>query len=125
MASLLGMPGFAAADLFADWGPLCVGVFTTFTAAFFGLLLRSRVATALSAVAGILTTLVFRPWWAFWPEPTDDREVQGFQDDFRFLAWWWVVASVGAITACIDAYQRRTRQSRPVEDVPPKANGPA
>ena len=44
MASLLGMPGFAAADLFADWGLLCVGVFMTFTAAFFGLLLRSRVA---------------------------------------------------------------------------------
>jgi hypothetical protein len=115
MGPLLGMAGLDAAGFAADWGLLCVGVVTTITAAFFGLLLRSRVATVLSAVAGLITTLVFHPWWAFWPEPSDNWEVQEFQDDFRFLAWWWVVGSVGAITACIDAYQRRTRDSRPGE----------
>jgi len=68
---------------------------------------HKTTATVLCAAGAVLTTVVFHPWEAFWPEPSDNWEVRSFQDDFRFLAWWWVVGSVGAVTACMDAYRRR------------------
>jgi hypothetical protein len=112
--SLLGLAGLAEAALAEALGLMCLGVFLTITAAFFGVLLRSKVAAGLSAVLHLFTTAVFLPWQAFWPESSDDSDVRSFQASFRFLAWWWVVACMGTITACLDAYRRmRTDRTSP------------
>lgn len=108
--SLLGMAGVAASGPMADWGLLCLGLFLTVATALFGLLLRSKSATAASAVIATLTTFAFRPWEAFWPEPSDNWEAQEFQADFLFLARIWVIGVIGATTAVIDAYQRHTNR---------------
>ena len=62
---MLGLAGPAGASLAAGSGLLCVGVFLTIMAAFIGLLLRSRLATILSAAGTTCTALLFRPWGAF------------------------------------------------------------
>lgn len=109
--AIFGLAGIAEAGIAFEQGLLCIGVYSAIIFACLGLFFRSVIPTVVSAVLAILTTIAFLPWRAFWPEPSDDRDVQSWQSGFRFYAWWWIVACIGAFTACADAFQRRRRRS--------------
>jgi hypothetical protein len=91
-----------------EQGLLCIGVFLVGVVGVIGLLLRSRIASAGSAVLAGLVTLLFQPWKAFWPKPSDDPNVVDWQDRYRRVAWWWVIVTSVAVAACLRAYWRRT-----------------
>jgi hypothetical protein len=116
---LFGLAGLAEAGIAAEQGLMCIGVFLTGLAAFLGLLLRSKIAAVVGVYLFIMTTLVFFPWEAFRPEPSDDPDVHSFQASFRRLAWWWIIASAGAIGAFVWVFLwRRPRREHPEQESP-------
>jgi hypothetical protein len=101
--------------LFAMAGPAEAGEPFALTIAYGGLLLvdltaaiglfaRSRAASGVSLVLVLLVTLLFQPWEAFRPFPSDDPDAQHWVAAWRGFCWWWGVALVAAVAAYVLAF---------------------
>jgi hypothetical protein len=109
MGPLFGMAGLAEAAFAQVAGMLCIGVILAFGAAFVTLAFRSRVAAVIGLAVWAILALWLQPWRDFWPEPSDDPDLQSFQATFQQLAWWWVAASSSLALAAVWAFWPRRR----------------
>ena len=104
MGPLFGMAGLAEAAFAEAAGMLCIGVVAVFAAALVVLLYRTKVAAVLGVAVWALLAMWLEPWRGFWPEHSDDPDLQSFLAAFQQLAWWWVAASSSLALAVVRAY---------------------
>jgi len=88
-------------------GVLLIGVVIAIVAALITFVLRSRIAARVGVALWALQAVWLQPWWDFSPQPSDDPDMQSFQDTFRSLAWWWVAGSLCLAGASVRAFWPR------------------
>jgi hypothetical protein len=115
MGPLFGMAGIAEAAFAEAAGMLCIGVVVVFAAALVVLLYRTRLAAVLGVAVWALLAMRLEPWRGFWPEHSDDPDLQSFLEAFQQLAWWWVAATSGLALAVVRAFWPRKREDAPAQ----------
>jgi hypothetical protein len=106
---LFGLAGPAEAALAQAVGLMCLGLFLATVCAALALILRSRLAAIAGLFMVAVIALLFQPWEAFDPKPSNDPDARSFQSSFHKLALQWILVSVAAVGGAVRAFWGRWR----------------
>ena len=105
MSPLFGLTGIAKAAIAVASMLLGFRLFLVIIPALLGWYLRSRTAAGIALALVCLLTLLFSPWAAFLPFPSDDPEVRDARSINFVLGLLWVVVLAGTVASAVRAFR--------------------